>query len=290
MNEADMESCKRSIRLMQYALDNKIQETEKRGFNVPAVMHHLTAREYSTANGSVFRSRLISKKRLSKMEGTVPISEFRYPPKSAAVQNKCNAPGQPVTYCTSDFLGAVTETIFSKGPEIRPNYHFFVSEWIIANTPVKVFNTRERIPNNDPHPPGEREVINEYLQTLEKCFTNREGHVFSSQFAQNILFGIPGKTPPYECEIIAYPPIARQQAGPSVKTGENWHNYAIVPSFFDKYQFHRVYLIKTPTIKEVMKAGFASFQFSLVGYPDPDYPGIVRWKQPEKSDMPQITS
>jgi hypothetical protein len=219
------------------------------------------------------------------MEGTIPISEFRYPPKSAAIQNKCNALGQPVTYCASDFLGAVTETIFSKGPEIKPDYHFFVSEWIIPDTPAKVFNTGERISNDDSWSPVERDVINEYLQTLEKCFTNREGYAFSSQFAQNILFGTPEKTNPYECEIITYPSIGRKEEELSMKIGAEWYNYAIVPSFFDKYQFHRVYLIKTPTIKEVMNLGL---EFSLVGYADPDYPEIVRWKRPEKNDMPQI--
>ena len=195
------------------------------------------------------------------MEGTISISEFRYPPKSAAIENKCNAPGQPVTYCTSDFLGAVTETIFSKGPEIKPDYHFFVSEWIIPDTPAKVFNTGERIPDNDACSPDERDVINEYLHTLEKCFTNRGGYAFSSQFAQNILFGTAEKTVPYECEIITYPSIGRKDDGVSMKTGEDWSNYAIVPSFFDKYQFHRVYLIKTPTIKDMMNAGLAVSNF-----------------------------
>lgn len=288
MNEADMESCKRSIRLMQHALNNKIQEEEMRGFDVLDVRHHLTGWKDRTADGTIFRTRLISKDRLSKMEGTVSISEFGYPPKSAAIGNKCNVPGQPITYCSSDFLGAVIETIFSKGPEIRPNYHFFVSEWRIANIPAKVFNTSERIPDNDPRSPDERDVINEYLQTLEKCFTNPQGYAFSSQFAQDILFGTPEKTQ-YEYDLIAYPSIVRTQDGPRTKQAEDWSNYAIVPSFFDKYEFHRVYLIQTPTMKEVIKADFADFQFLLVGYPDPDYPGTVRWKRPEKSDMPQIT-
>jgi hypothetical protein len=274
---------------MRDALDNKIQESEKYGFNVVDVMRHLEPAEHSPANGTVFRSRLISKTRLSNMEGTISISEFRYPPKAAAIENKCNAAGQPVTYCTSDFLGSVAETIFSKGPEIKPDYHFFVSEWIIPATPAKVFNTGERIPDNDACSPDERDVINEYLHTLEKCFTNREGYAFSSQFAQNILFGTAEKTVPYECEIITYPSIGRKEDdGVSRKTEDDWNNYAIVPSFFDKYQFHRVYLIKTPTIKDLMNAGLASFEFSLVGYADPDYAGIVRWKKPEENDLPQI--
>ena len=290
MNEADIESYKKSIQLMQHALNNKIQEEEKRGFNVLDVRHHLAAWKGSTASGTIFRTRLISKERLDKMEGTVLISEFRYPPKSAAIGNKCNIPGQPIAYCASDFLGAVTETIFSKGPEIKPNYHFFVSEWRIANVPVKVFNTSERIPNDDPRSPDERDLVNEYLQTLEKCFTNPQGYTFSSQFAQNILFGTSEKTIPHEYDIIAFPSIARTQDQLRTKPGDDWNNYAIVPSCFDKYQFHRVYLMQTPTMEEVIKGDLRSFKFLLVGYPDPEYPGTVRWKRPDKSELPQIAS
>lgn len=289
MNVADMESCKRSIRLMQHALNNQIQEAERHGFDVIDVRRHLENWPGSAASGPVFRSRLISEKRLSKMEGTVSINEFRYPPESAAIENKCNAYGQPVTYCSSDFLGAVIETIFSKGPEIRPGYHFFVSEWIIKNTPVKVFNTHDRLRNDNLHSPDERDLINEYLETLEKCFINRQGYAFTSQFAQNLLFGSREKGLINDFDIISYPSCVRAQDGPR-DTGEDWNNYAIVPSFFDKYQFHRVYLIKTPTMKEVIAGGIHGLQFLLVGYPDPDRPGIVRWKQPEKSEMPQITS
>jgi hypothetical protein len=124
---------------------------------------------------------------------------------------------------------------------------------------------------------------------LEKCFISRQGYSFSSLFAQNILFGTTERTAAAEYEVITYPSIVRSQNWHHrTALRESWNNFAIVPSFFDKYEFYRVHLIKTPTMDEVISADLSSFQFLLVGYRDPDYPGIVRWKRPEKRDMPKI--
>ena len=290
MNDAEIESCKNSIRLMQHALNNEIEEEDKRNFDVLDVARYFPSRTDNPASNTIFRSRMISQERLSKMEGTVSINEFRYPPKSAAVENKCNVYGQPVAYCSSDFLGAVIETIFSKGPELRPGYHFFVSEWINENSSLKVFNTNKRLSNNDNPLPNERDIINSYLETLEKCFTHPEGYFFSSQFSQEILFGSPDGKVSDKYEVIEYPCNPHPKGGRILESTESWNNYAIVPSVFDKYQFRRVFLIETPKMNELIQKGTSAFHFLLVGYEDPDYPGIVRWKRPVQNDLPEITS
>jgi hypothetical protein len=237
-----------------------------------------------------FGFKLYRVRELSSFSNRNLISEYSYTPIALTkIINRCNFPGHPVFYCSSQPMTALCEVVKNDNFEKK---RYLISRWSTKNAidimllesfthgnlpKESILNTlkygiQNRIPEIFEHQltKDQENGLKLYLEFLSDSFIRDNDYSVSASLSHRRFYARPIKNNP-RTDVLLYP---------SVQTRYMGINMAVQPSFVDKFLFpDRFFEVEINTLNK--EIGEINVSFSRYGEADKDK---VNWTNITPSD------